>query len=52
MPIHYDGKIYRTWGGLVKAIKKLHPTWHEGRINRYAGGLKRKQESKVNKHGK
>lgn len=51
MPIHYNNRVYKNWSSLVRAIKRSHPAWTTKRVNAYAGGLKKRQESKVRKHG-
>jgi len=50
MPLYYNNHAYKTWGGLIKAIKSNNPSWSYNRVNRYAGGLRKRQEGK--KHGR
>lgn len=54
MPIHFDGKKYVRWSALIAAIMAKHPGWPKKRAERYAGGLKARQEGtrrvKVKRH--
>lgn len=44
MPLHYRGRDYKSFTGLVAAIKRDHPRWSTDRCRRYAGGLRARQE--------
>ncbi len=55
MPYHFDGKVYKTFEGLQRAIHTKHPAWSAERVRRYAGSLYQKQVRHAKgeaKHGK